>query len=480
MENDLEKKLKLLEAEFEKQTRKEYELQLKLKQYKDRNKLEFFEPLWYQQRVIEAINSNNKKIIVMVGGNRIGKSTIGVVVVGSLCLGYQPWDKKETIFGNKPIRVRIMTTDWEKGAGEVIVPKLIEWLPYGSYETKKNNVGVESNFKFKNGSTIEILTHKQETRQMEGWSGHFLLLDEPCAKDKYIANKRGLIDFKGVVLFTMTALSEPWILDDIVLCTDKEVFAIGDIAMDENPYLDKQSIEEFKRSLKDEDEIVARIKGGWRILAGRVLKEFNADTHIIKPFKLPFGYPVVVMIDLHLNKPQAIGFYTVDRMGRQFVIDEVWENISPEEIADAIIRRKRQNLWDLKTVFIDPLSKGDSQFMKNRFDVEDSFSIIKNLLQKEDITLFVASKDKESGVRNIKNFLMGMNNIPSLFFFETCKRHIHEIMRWVYDEDGKPSKSGDDHFMENLYRFTLTGTRFIEEPVIIEKDFVYEPFNYIQ
>jgi hypothetical protein len=61
--------------------------------------------------------------------------------------------------------------------------------------------------------------------------------------------------------------------------------------------------------------------------------------------------------------------------------------------------------------------------------------------------------------------------MPSLFFMEKCKRHIHEAMRWIYDKDGLPQKE-NDHMMENLYRSTLSGTRYTE-PGLFSK-----PLNY--
>jgi hypothetical protein len=211
-----------------------------------------------------------------------------------------------------------------------------------------------------------------------------------------------------------------------------------------NTYLKKEDIESFEKSLTD-DEKVARIQGGWLNLVGRVLKEFNKEVHVIEPFKIPSDLPVVAMIDLHLSTPQAVAFYATDKHDRRFGIDEIWDNISPEEIAEEIIAKKRKNLWRLTNVYIDPLAKGDSMFMKNRADVQDSFTIIKNRLAPHGILLQVASKDKESGVRNLQDWLKGPNKLPILFFFNTCLRHIYEIQRWTYDENGKPKKENDKH-----------------------------------
>lgn len=440
-------------------------LKAKAKQtaYETANKIEFTKLLPHQEAVVDYIKSG-KKTVLLVGGNRVGKTTIGAIIVSLACdvearakLG-MGW--LSDVFPSV-CRVRILCSDWEHHAGQVIVPALKEWCRAGTYETKKNNVGVEAFWTFRNGSTIELMTNVQDTKIHEGWKGHLIWQDETTSRDKYIANKRGLIDYSGVYLMTFTAVSESWVLDDIVLSNDPSVGCVTEIPTYANTYLKKEDIESFEKTLTD-DEKVARIQGGWLNLVGRVLKEFNKDVHVIEPFKIPSDWPVVAMIDLHLSTPQAISFHATDKHDRRYTIDEIWDNISPEEIAEEIIARKKKNLWRLTNVYIDPLAKGDSMFMKNRADVQDSFTIIKNRLAPHGILLQVASKDKESGVRNLQDWLKGPNKIPILFFLSNCLRSIYEIQRWTYDENGKPKKE-NDHFMENLYRFTLTGTKYIAE-----------------
>ena len=168
-------------------------LKLQAERYKTENKIEFFEPFEHQERALGHI-FNGKKTVLLQGGNRIGKTVLGACVVGMACLGYKPWDKGDSIFGKGPVRVRVICVDWEHHAAEVVVPALKEWLPVGSYETKKNNTGVDAFWKFRNGSTIELMTHVQDTKQHEGWKGNLVWADEPLPRDKYIANKRGLVD----------------------------------------------------------------------------------------------------------------------------------------------------------------------------------------------------------------------------------------------------------------------------------------------
>jgi hypothetical protein len=436
-----------------------------IEEIKATRKIEFFKPIDpYQSKVLEHIH-NGKTVVTMQGANAIGKTTVGAVVVGSACLGIQPWDGKDTRWGNKPVRCRILCTDWEKHAATVVVPKLKEWLPLGEYETSKNNLGIESNFKFRNGSNIEIVTGKQDTRDLEGWEGDIVWADEPFGRDKFIALLRGLRRGNGLFLITMTAVSEAWILDDIVRNPHPSYASVTEIPMDSNPYLTKEYKETFTASLK-ENEKIPRIYGGWLNLVGLIWPGFRPEIHIVDDFKVPTDWPIIPMIDFHPKEPQAIGFYATDPQERWYVVDEMWKHMTSEETADEIIRAKLSNAWRINDVFIDPLSKGDTAYIKQRgVEIDDAYTVIKERLWKHGIDLHVFSRDKSSGILNVEKLLMGPNKMPLLFFMRSLTNkikeegHIWEIQRWVYDENQKP-KDENDHFMQCLYAMTLTGIKY--------------------
>lgn len=453
----LKAKLQLIQFEKEKKA-----LQGIKKEYELNNKIEFWKPWPHQQRLLDYLHLG-KKIILDQGANRTGKTAFGVNVVGSAALGYQPWDKQPTTWGKQPLKIRVICADWEHHAKEVIVPALKEWLPKNSYTTKKNNVGVEVFWTFpETGTTIELLTYIQDTKTQEGWKGHLIWADEPLPRDKYIANLRGLLDYDGVFLMTMTAVYESWILDDIVLKNDPTVGVVADIPMTANPLLSEEAIRKFSNAC-NEEERQARVFGGWLQLSGIILSKFNKDIHVITPSKVPPDWPVVAMIDFHPAIQQAIGFYAWDKYNREFVIDEIWEHGSPEEISNEIARRKQKNQWNLKKAYIDPLSKGDVAGLKQRnIHIEDSYTVFEKTLRPYGITLHVASKDIRSGISNLNSAFKGPNNIPTFFIYRTCERHIWEYQRWIYDPKTKKPKDGQcDHFCENSYRSTLTGTHYI-------------------
>jgi hypothetical protein len=158
----------------------------------------------------------------------------------------------------------------------------------------------------------------------------------------------------------------------------------------------------------------------------------------------------------------------VNKQDINYCIKETWDNISADGIADDIIRSVKKHGWKIEDAYIDPLSKGDTSYLRNRIgsDIKDTYTILESRLSEHGITLHVASKDKESGIQNIKTWLRGPNGMPTVYIFEDCERHFFEVQRWVFDDNGKPMKE-NDHFMENFYRYTLTGAKY--------EDYVIKP-----
>lgn len=218
------------------------------------------------------------------------------------------------------------------------------------------------------------------------------------------------------------------------------------------------------------DEKPSRFFGMFKKLVGLIFKEFSPSRHILHDDGkgIPTNWIVTFQIDFHLGKPHAIAFYACSERDIHYCIDEVWENMTAEEIASLIIRKKKTNCWRLDYGEIDPLSKGDDKYMKNRdADAVDSFTIIEELLSDEGIELGVASKDLKSGYNNIKSWLKGSNKIPIFYFLNSLQSikdnlygHVHEVKRLCY-VNGEPEKE-DNHFMECWYRYTNAGIKYSE------------------
>jgi len=419
-----------------------------------------------------------------------------------------------------PVNLILTGEDWKLHIGRVLIPEIKKWAPVGWYNTKKNEQGSEYYWEWMNGSTLTIMSYSQDDDLFESFRAQGVIMDEPPPKSKYSAMSRGLLLDCGKTLMNLTPLKEAWILDEIVLSGRRDVGIVDGLLITANPdlyrsdlrllrdmglekpqrreffdlllyedkekgkpvsdkghaaerYLEKTvSVEHIEKLsglkilklIKDIDpsDVPPRVFGQFKSLVGRVLKEFDTNIHVVKPFDVPTDWPVTVMIDFHLSTPQAITYFAVNKQDIHYVVGEVWKNLSAEEIADDIIRKKKSSAWNIKRVFIDPLSKGDTAYMRNQLgtNIRDTYTIIDEKLSHHGITLAVASKDKESGIKNIQTMLKGVNGLPTFYVFDNCERWLYEVQRWVFDEHGKPAKDGFDHEMENSYRYTLTGTTY--------------------
>jgi hypothetical protein len=423
-----------------------------------------------------------------------------------------------------PVRIVVTGEDWKTHIGQTLVPEFKKWAPQNWYNTKKNEQGVEYIWDWFNKSVLMIMSYSQDDALFESFRAQGAIEDEPPPKSKHTALSRGLLLDNGKTLMSLTPLKEAWILDDIVLSGRRDIGVIKDLMITDNPdlynsdlkvlgemgltkeqkqsffdlllyenkpkgkpvidkgrgaekYLEKichYDLLKLMNGLKilkfiqdiDPSDVPPRVFGQFKSLVGRVLKEFEPDIHIVKPFEVPTDWPVVPMIDFHLSTPQMISYWAVNKQDVHYCIGEKWENINGDEVADDIIRRKNKFSWNIHDVYIDPLSKGDTAYMKNRIgsDLKDTYSIIEDKLAGHGITLHVASKDKDSGVKNLQSMLRGPNGLPTLYIFDTCDRFLYEVNRWVFDDEGKPIKE-NDHSMENAYRYSLVGNKY-EEHVI--------------
>ncbi len=459
-------------------------LELQRKKYEEENRLEFFgivDPVRAelhkecckifrganpkQAVLLEAWKEPKNKVFTYTGSNRIGKTTIGSVIGESVLFGKWIWNNEPIFFPHKqPRKVRYVGQDWEKHIKTVVEPELKKWWPKRrKVTTRKNNFGVDALWiDEETGSSLELMSNNQDADLHEGWYGDLIIYDEPPRREIRVANARGLIDRQGRELFCMTLLKEAWVDREVIKALnpdgtpDTSVFNVhGDITVNIGYGITREGVDQFAKTLTEEEKD-ARLKGIPSYMSGLVYPAFNRQKHLVKRFKVPTDWPVDIRIDIHPREKQAVLFVATDPKGFKYVCDEIWEHGDGTQIADEIIRFITRNAYRIGNIKIDPLSKGDSNNENTVFDK------VQDVLIRHGFPLGVATKDKTAGILEVKNFLMGPNNMPSLFIFDDLKRTVFEIEGYMYDKETQKPQDKDDHMMENLYRILLDGSIYTE------------------
>ncbi len=237
-----------------------------------------------------------------LGGNRSGKSTMGIAEDIAHMVGYRPWlpeDDPAYVVRNargRPIRVpnhgiimcesyqKVDEVIWRKFVGEregLLPPGLLDRAP-------KNQMGVPAKVILTNGSSAKFMTYNQHPDEFESSDYYWAHYDEPPPKAIFIATQRGLIDHSGNAWMTMTPLKEPWTYEDIVSKEgdDPNIFVVQ-MRMEDNPHISPEDIAYFLSQISDPEELAARQKGEYLHLQGRVYKGFYPRApHYIDPFPI--------------------------------------------------------------------------------------------------------------------------------------------------------------------------------------------------
>lgn len=442
--------------------------------YHQDNQIEFFNrPNPKQKILLEAWPNRQFKVFTFTGANRTGKTTIGTIIGYSVMFGEWPWSGVPINFAHGlPRKVRYIGQDWEAHIKAVVVPALKKWWPKRRLKkTKKNNVGAEAHWEdAETGSTLEIMSNRQDVSVFEGWEGDLIIYDEPPRRDIRIASARGLIDRQGRELFCMTLLKEAWVDHEVIKKRlpdgrpDKTVFNVHAEIYDNVGFgVTEQGVEDYISKL-NADEIEARIKGVPSYRSGLVYKDFRREVHVVERFKIPLTWMVDISIDIHPRKEQAVLFVATDPKNERYVFWEIWEHGDGTYVAEEILRVVKYMALRVHRIIIDPLAKGDDQYDENT-----TFTKIWRTMANHGFILETASKDKNSGILEVKNHLIGPNRRPSMFFFEDLVRTLYEVEGYMYDKDTQKPQKVDDDMMENLYRICLLNTEYVD-PEEIEAD----------
>jgi phage terminase large subunit-like protein len=260
--------------------------------------------------VHKKFHESNKVGRVLQGGNRSGKSTAGIVESIWRCTGRHPLQVTHDL----PVRGRIVTVDKDAGIEQIIKPLLRQWVPpselkNGSWEDSYKASGKV--FTFRNGSTIDLKTHQQETESFAGVPLHFVHFDEEPPQAIFNECRLRLIDYNGCWYMTMTPVEgQDWIFDRFINKANKNV-ELFEVDIADNPHLSKEALQLLNEDL-DDDEKEIRQKGNFVPKGGMILREFSYNRHVIEGSTLiPDDWAVYVSIDHGFNAPTAILWHAV-------------------------------------------------------------------------------------------------------------------------------------------------------------------------
>jgi len=483
-----------MESSFEQKLLLAKQTELALLEEKDKylkkNRLQFFKPLFDKQ--FQFFNNCDKSRRSLFAGNRVGKSTIGVVEDCCWALGERIFLPKGDPLRRKSIpdygvKGLVIGEDWDKikeiftdtGKNTDRPGKFFYFLPEGNIcgtHTNQNSIVdiiyVENKVdgrKRKSAiyfDTVKSFKNNGAAHESSDWD--FIHIDEPVPEDMWKAMSRGLIDRAGKSWWLMTPLREAWMYYYVVdALKDEKIsrhFWTATADMDENPTLSDDEKTLYMVGLTPE-EIECRKKGMPTALGTLVYPYFNHDTMVLKEcpkgwkdkFNPPGDWNIAYAIDPHSSTPTAVLFIAWNEQDI-VVYDEIFEKSLIEDLCVKIGTRMNGR----KPVFAlcDPCAWNPASL---------TGQVWANMFWKGGCYVQRGSKDKKMGTILTNDIIMSAakKRGKNFYVLSHCRFFLNEIRKYSYNENGDPVDR-DDHMMENLRRLASVNQFKFRDSVIYD------------
>ena len=255
---------------------------IRLAKEAERDPLRAWSPTPVQLRVAKDENS----VVLLRGGNQIGKTMLGAWEVHCRCIGWHPFKKVKI----PPIEVWIIVHSWEQS--KVIQKKFFDMAPKSELDPETEYIpgkgfkGKYPTVKYKNGSIAYFKTTGQGTLGVASGTVDYIWIDEPPPPDIWGELKARTTRTRGKMLLTLTPVGTPVdYLQDMVkeglISEHVGIMSVENCTpLDCKPMMSALEIEDLARSYLPIDR-AARMNGDWEggVPEGRIFDAFS-DEHI--------------------------------------------------------------------------------------------------------------------------------------------------------------------------------------------------------
>lgn len=271
---------------------------------------------------------------LFIAGNRSGKSLSGAHEVAMAVTGRHFVEGKYQVPNRGRIGGERTTLEGE------IIPLLHRLLDrYLASPPRRNSVGMEYQWKFKNGSFFDILTYSQDDKQWAGVALDWFWGDEPFRESIYDETiSRMSKGIGGHMFFTLTPLFHAaWMFERLMRGVEEEgkiakngvmvvTASIWDNCKDNGGYLEREAIQRMVDDY-DEELIDARVNGKFAVMRDIIFPNYNPTYHVLDPEVTPQQVrdeemQLYVALDPHKVRPPAWCLYAIDKNDVRYTLDE--------------------------------------------------------------------------------------------------------------------------------------------------------------
>lgn len=396
----------------------------------------------------------DKKTRLYIGGNRSGKTVAGIVEDIWWLTKRHPYRS----FSSRPVAGRIVSVDFTNGIAQIIIPMLKQWIPPSELRGGSWSDAYEAQIRtlfFDNGSQVELMSYDQDLDKFAGTSRDFIHYDEEPPNDIYTECQMRLIDRKGCSWLTMTPVEGmTWVYDSIYekgVDGDNPRIKVIEVDITDNPYLDKQEVEEVMATIEDEDERLARSQGKFVQLGGLVYKNFDRKIHVVDPIdpKLlndPVKFEQYMSLDHGFNNPTSVHWHAVNQKNKVLTFDEHYEREKIIEYHAEVIHNKNRMHGRVPDIRVcDPALAQRNAITGTSIQTEYAI---------RGIGFILGNNDVPTGVAKVNQYLntFAEDGTPNWQITANCVNLIREITRLRWKTWASKKQRGQNNPYDQIHK----------------------------
>ncbi len=234
----------------------------------------------------EEFHRSKRRLRVVLGGNRSGKTCAGVWEAVTFALGFNPY--KPDLYIPVPSKI-VLTSKTAKTMKEYVNDYVFQFLPRREIKRIERLKGdILDYVDLHNGSRITFMSYDQGRERFQGFSAFAVHLDEEPPEDIWHEVMPRLVDQKGFAWFTMTPLlGLTWVYHDLWLNPDDDPEFQGfEWNIYDNACLDPDEIDRMLAKYPEEIR-AARSRGAFLGVTGIVYPWLCSDAAYAAPFAIP-------------------------------------------------------------------------------------------------------------------------------------------------------------------------------------------------
>ncbi len=322
-------------------------------------------------------------------------------------------------------------------------------------------------------STCQFLSYDQDLSAFSGSSMHWVGHDELPPSDIYRENRLRTLDVRGQIFTAFTPPDEigmsradvGWFYDEVYESglQGKPGFETIRLFTEQNSILDAAAIADLISKLTD-DQRAVRLHGEFLHLTGVIYSLFmrgeatwcfkcakrvhlvagacltcqgddvETFTHVIDPHPIPTNWPIVMVIDPHPRKKDAIGWFAITPSDDVVMVAEAEADGTAADVKRVIDDVERSHRFLVRKRLMDPnIATETNDKMGRGWTIRKAYD-------DAGIRCDLANDEVNAGIQAVTDLLKPdrATRRPRFRVFNTCQKFIYGMTHWAWEEHARP------------------------------------------